>query len=332
MTTQVDPDAVDAPRDLAEWSLHCFCLKARLTPHRVVEMDTNGRILFEAVGGVLIDELRRRGIAVTDSQLALLADYGLIDRDRHVIETRFPVLGPTEVTVVRSRTRTIAQGLLANVSGMVLDLVGKLASRGLEQSGYAVVFGHALDGVVWDLLRAREMLPPLELTVETPFWRGSFWACFPGRQGSAGTNEIRENETTLVLVWNDEMAERLAAFSSEPGLRPLLRSIDQTAIGASFAPVTGADRLVPVIHPVESDPIHAACLDVAQVVADAIPDGVGCQDLLEEAEVAASTEDASVIVTHELIWDLAELLAESGTLVPPPAGHSVTPWVYLTSQ
>jgi hypothetical protein len=215
---------------------------------------------------------------------------------------------------------------------MVQDLVGKLASGRLEQSGYAVVFGHALDGVVWDLLRARDMLPPLDLTVETPFWRGSFWACFPRRQGSAGTNEIRENGITLVLVWNEEMAERLAVFSSEPGLRPHLRSIDQTAMGASFASVTGEDQLVPVIHPGDSDPIHAACLEIAHVVATAIPDGFGCQDLTAEAGVATSREDAAVIVTHELIWDIAELLTESGTLVPPSAGHSVTPWVYLTSQ
>lgn len=292
-------------------------------------MDANGKILFEGVGGVLIDDLRSRGLTFNESQLALLVDYGLIDRDGEVIETQFPVLDPSAIAAVRDRTQAIAHGLLNDVAETVHEVVGKLAVRNQEQSGYALVFGHALDGVVWDLLRARKLLPAIDLTIDAPFWRGSFWACYPGRQGSAGTNEIRENGTTLVLVWNDEMTERLAAFSAEPGLRPLLRAIDPTATEASLVSGTGWNHMVPVIRTAESDPVHAACSELAQVVAVAIADWTGCQDVLADAGVAASAEDAVVIVTHELIWEIADLLTQSGTIVRPSPGAGVAPWIYI---
>ena len=40
----------DAPPDLARWSLHCFCLRARSNPKGVIGLDNNGQVLFHLIG------------------------------------------------------------------------------------------------------------------------------------------------------------------------------------------------------------------------------------------------------------------------------------------
>lgn len=44
--------------------------------------------------------------------------------------------------------------------------------------------------------------------------------------------------------------------------------------------------------------------------------------LVEKAGVAASVEEATVIVAHEVIWSLADLLASAGALAAPTGAAS----------
>ena len=70
------------PDDLADWSLHCFCIAARRTPHAVIRLDSNGRLLLAASRGIALSELRERGLLVADSQLLLLREFGLVALER----------------------------------------------------------------------------------------------------------------------------------------------------------------------------------------------------------------------------------------------------------
>ncbi|WP_125795948.1 hypothetical protein [Amycolatopsis sp. WAC 01376] len=63
-------DFGDDPDDLAKWGLHCFCLGARSTPHHIVRMDDNGRLLFRARLGVSRTELRERSAGHSDRAVA----------------------------------------------------------------------------------------------------------------------------------------------------------------------------------------------------------------------------------------------------------------------
>ena len=297
----------DPPRDLARWSLHCFCLRARSNPKKVIALDNNGEVLFHLIDGGTADELRSRGVEVTQSQLALLEAYRLIMPSGAGHITKIPVLGPDQIAAVREWAGRMARAQVADVATHAREIAGLLSERGFRSSGYAVVFGHALDGVIWDLLRVRGDLPEIDLTIEEPFWRGSFWAVYPGRAGSAGTNEHVEGDKALVMVWDDATAAGLVEVAADPELPHMLRSLPR---GAKSVVLQGLP--IPVLH--TSDPIHRAAVVLAQTVAAVIPDGPVGSDLIGRTGVTVTPRDASVILTHEVIWAVSNLLTETGVV------------------
>jgi hypothetical protein len=79
-----------APDDLAAWSLHCFCITARRTPHAIVRLDRNGRLLHAARHGISRGALREQGLLLADSQLVLLRDFGLVETDGEQVRPPSP--------------------------------------------------------------------------------------------------------------------------------------------------------------------------------------------------------------------------------------------------
>jgi hypothetical protein len=292
-----------APGDLAEWSLHCFCLEARATPHAVVRADNNGRILFAARTGVALDELRRQGLAPLDSQLRLLETYGLLRQTGTTIETAFPILDPAATGMLRERIDAIEaagrDALGATLPGVLLAL----DREGLGENAFALIFGHALDGLFWDHLRARDMLPPTGLTIEHPFWRGSFWASYPKRRLNAGTNELRRDGKAMVMVWTEATSGALSRLARADATGQWLAALPATGLGSS-APLPAAAALVPIVVP--DGALSASCEILARAAAMLIPDLLACHRLVKDAGATADPRTAVVIVAHELIWTIME--------------------------
>lgn len=306
-----------APPDLARWSLHCFCLGARSTPQHVARLDNNGRVLDSAVGGTTIGALRERGLDVTESQLWLLATYGLIEREGDHIETTFPVVGPRAVATVRSVAQSAASEVIDGAAAIAGEIDAALAGLDLEGHGFAVVFGHALDGVIWDLLRQRGGIPDVSLDLLNPLWRGVFWALHPARPGSAGTNELTGDGAALVMVWDDGSADGLRSLATAPGVEDGLGTLERGAT-RHVIPDVGP---IPVVEP--GGHLDRLSQDLAQVIVDHVPSPRHSQALMDEAEVDANIEEATVIVAHEVIWSLADLLTSAGAFAVPAANGIV---------
>jgi hypothetical protein len=307
---------LSAPPDLARWSLHCFCIGARSTPHRVVGLDNNGELLWAAVGGTTIDALSMGGLDAAQSQLWLLDAYGLIDMDGDHLETTFPVLGPEAVSVVRGAAEAAALEALAGATDKSARIEDELQRHGLHGHGFSVVFGHALDGVIWSLLRFRGGIPDVTPDIANPLWKGAFWALYPGRPGSAGTNELVGEGATLVMVWDDDSIEALRALAARSESRNGLVTVDREAPRH----VIGDVGPVPVVE--GGDVLDSLSREMAGLVVEEVPTPDDCKDLLESAGVHSTVEEATVIVAHEVIWALADLLAGAG-VVPIPKGPGV---------
>ena len=304
-----------APPDLARWSLHCFCIGARSTPHRVVGLDNNGEVLWAAFGGTTTDALAKGGLVVAESQLWLLHAYGLIDREGDYLETTFPVLGPDAVSVVRNAAEASALEALAGATDKSARIEDELQRHGLQSHGFSVVFGHALDGVFWRLLSARGGIPDVTLDILSPLWKGAFWALYPGRPGSAGTNELVGEGATLVMVWDDDSSDALRALAT-----PETRDDLVTVANKTPQHVIGDVGPVPVVK--EGDVLDSLSRELAGHVVEAVPTPGACQALLTSAGVHSTVEEATVVLAHEVIWALADLLADSG-VVPIPKGPGV---------
>jgi hypothetical protein len=186
----------------------------------------------------------------------------------------------------------------------------------LRNHGFSVVFGHALDGVIWSLLSSRGGIPNVTLDIANPLWKGAFWALYPGRPGSAGTNELVGEGATLVMVWDDDSRDALEAVVTHAVTRDGLVTVANNAprhVIADFGPV-------PVVE--EGGHLDSLSRELAGLVVEAVPSPHACQALLRSAGVHSNVEEATVVVAHEVIWALADLLADSG-VVPIPKGPGV---------
>lgn len=303
--------AQDPPDDLGKWGLHCFCLTARHTPQRVIRMDDNGRLLRHAVGGATLGELRARGLTVTDSQVLLLRTYGLLDQTGERLTTTFPVIGPEALDPLRARLRQLAKATAPSLADDARAIAEQLRATGYPDHAYAVVFGYALDGLVWDELRLRGALPDITLDLDHPIWRGAFWALYPERSGVPGTNEARLGDRTIVSVWTDRTSGPL-----------------DTLIGPTEGPAPTAVRpwlsRVPTLHAVAGDRIHEAAQQLAVRTASALMDMPDGKALLA-AVPHASRQEAVLILAHEFIWDLMEDLVRVGAIRAPAVLNAVDP-------
>jgi hypothetical protein len=308
----------DAPADLAEWSLHCFCLGARSTPHAIVRADDNGRLLLAATESVTLEQLRTKGLVPTESQLRLLEAYDLIEQTDGTVRTTFPVLGPACTLGLRHELEGIAARDRPALAAAAGEILAAVRTEGLQDSAFAIIFGHALDGLFWDSLRRRDMLPSTTLSVEHPFWRGSFWASWPLRLFAAGTNELRVDGATLTMVWTEATSEALAALAKSEATRGWLESVAGTATEVQSHMRPGGRSRIPQLRAGVRTRIAGACEALAMTAAALVPDGPGCQQLLLARGVSADERTAAVIVAHELIWIIADEMMSTGIFVLPP--------------
>ena len=113
------------------------------------------------------------------------------------------------MTALRAHLRELAIPLVDAIENPSRLIGAELDRMGLGQSDYALVFGYGLDLLLWEPLKSQHH-SATRLTPERPWWNGAFWAIYPPREGSSGTNFLDCGEgVTLVMVWSDETAKGL---------------------------------------------------------------------------------------------------------------------------
>lgn len=292
------------PDDLKHWGLHCFCLGARVTPHAVVCQ--HGRLLLTAATGLPISE-------IPGADLARLEDAHLLRRARDQVRTAFPIIGPEPVDILRRRAGKVGDELVAVTGTYARQVVEALRAEGFGDHAQAILFGHVLDGLAWDAVRARIDLPDTTLTPERPDWNGLFWAVYPKVKHAAGTNELRRGSTTLVMVWNEGNAAALRAIAASPATQADLQGITDTDLTAQVA---GA-RL-PVINPVTRPWLAQPCGRIAEVIADRMAGETDLLATLAGHGVHLTGPELCVVFGHELIWAMHAAIVDGGLFDPPP--------------
>jgi hypothetical protein len=332
--------AAAQPDDLAQWDLICYCSTTVSTPHFAVRTDSNGRILYHARRGATRAELERElGTRVSLSQLELLRAWRLVKRQGDVYTTTIPILGPDKIGRLRADMRRIASDLAPAIEPDILAIAAALNRRKLGRHLYAVVFSYVIDGLTWDQLGSDGAVPDLQSTAERPFWDGTFWAVFPKRESAPGTNSTSGDSVRLLMTWTDRVLPGLKPLQSAPDLRRALHRIgagdcrDLLVEDASHAswPLGAPDGscAVPVIHANPTDSVHAAGTRIAAMLARAVL----ARDERQVIGGDVTAQQAHLIETHELIWELLDALTSRGIVEAPLVlqrdGPSPTPNVLL---
>jgi hypothetical protein len=314
---------MDDPPDLKAWGLHCFCPSARATPHRLIRTGTNGKLLYEARNGTSLD-----GLDASTEQLRSLAASRLLELEDGRIRTAFPVLGSQVMSALRAEVRRVAAGVVDAIEPAVRGLRVALTEQALGASHFALMFGYALDLLLWESLTAGGDLPETGLTPDRPLWNGAFLAIYPPREGSSGTNFLDCGDgLTLVMVWSDETVQALDKMASTPGLCSELHDLADGKTTAAFAGLRLIDgqSAVPIVGS------GTAVDDLARRIAEPVANLL-TGDLADRARALVSTNNraiATVVVAHELIWELTDLLIAQGTVTVPSTDSDVTRRLFL---
>jgi hypothetical protein len=324
-----------APDDLADWSLHCFCITARRTPHAAIRLDRNGRLLLAARRGIARGALRERGLLVADSQLVLLRDLGLIETEGEQVRTAFPILEPLTMTGIRAALRDEAARLVAGWDADLAAIHRLLFDRNLRSHAFAIVFGYVLDGMLWTLLRYRRAVPDTTLTLEQPYWRGAFWALWPPRQASAGTNELRTESARLVMTWTPATVVALDRISTDPALaadveacgRRVVRGAAEIQSAQLQGTLPGDAWRVPAIRTGVDGPLARAGGRIVLAIEASLATlgSAGGLDAALRGAGVADAKVATVVLAHELIWEIAELLVAERKVERPAVALDSTP-------
>lgn len=295
------------PEDLTEWGLHAFSLGARSTPHHVLHLDHNGALLYLAREGITKSKLAEHGIVPTESQLELLRTYDLIDIDGDNISTRFPVIDPETISSIRTASGELADSLAKELTDNVSAISAHLREHGFTDHDYAVVFGYVIDGLFFTDLKAKNLVPTTELTIDRPFWNGVFWALHPRRDDSAGTNEVRFDDASVTAVWTKATAGSLMDYASSDEVHLLVDNYE-------------TQQVLPVITAGDDDVIHRHAQIMSERMTEALTSSAA--EALYTPLPTLDRKSATVIICHELIWDVMERLTEQGALTRPSSFDS----------
>lgn len=295
---------MNEPHDLAQWSLHCFCLGAKETPHGVVR--EHGALLHRLIGGA-------PAAALSEASLALLERHNLVRRDGELVRISFPVLGTEASQLLRERARSVAAAIVTDIADPVQEVGRQLAASGFAGHTHAIVFGHVLDGLSWEVTRSLTTLPDTSLSAERPLWNGVFWASYPKPERTGGTNELRGRHGTLVMVWEDHNLAAVRAFAAAP---EVLAALDRMTPGTPELTLDGVR--MPVMGRGTPPRLTAAAAGIAAIVARRLVDQPDLGPELERLGIDLSAGELPVVFGHELIWAIRDLLSED-RIVPHAA-------------
>lgn len=312
------------PKDLAQWQLICFCSSGN--PDAVVRYDNNGQILFLARGGVTREQLKQAGVPFTESQLQLMKDWRLLAEHQGQLKTLMPVLGPEQMTRLRSFLQAPATGLGRSLRPSFEEYLAILKGRGYSHSAYAIVFSYVLDGLVWDEFDRRHLLPSMTVTVDKPLWAGALWAVYP-KQNVPGTNSRSKGISQIDIMWHETVLNLLDPLNHPKVVDPVLEELGKSGVVTSPAPRdqlialgvldSEGKPLVPVIHEAPSDPVYISSLAISSKVSEGMLRAMQSPELHVALDVADEPV-ALVIAYHESMWQLLAYLESEDLVAPPP--------------
>jgi hypothetical protein len=192
------------PPDLRDFEVMQFIVANGSEPAQILRLDDNGTIARACVTPCTRDALRAAGVAATESQIALLKAWRLVDeRDDRTLVTRVAIVAPPATDRLRATSRRAADALVERLSAPLDAFRAQLGTVKRPNTAYTMLFSYVLDDLVWREWERGGLVGKRELTVKTPFWSGVVWAIAPRRAFSMGTNTIDERGVDLKVNWTE---------------------------------------------------------------------------------------------------------------------------------
>jgi len=198
------------------------------SPTLILGLDNNLEICLALREPRKISELRSDGVAVTDSQLALLQLWRLVERlDDGRMKCTVPVIESPVTTELEALAQTVTEELLSALGSDVDRYVGMVREAGWPGSSYALLGSFVLDDLAWKALErlgAIEHADASAMDTGSPHWSGVTWITLPPQTHKLGTNSYPTPDGVLCMTWTPSSLPEQEVLG-KPGLREELTAL-----------------------------------------------------------------------------------------------------------
>jgi hypothetical protein len=304
---------------LKDYHMVCYCSGS--TPHSIVKYDNNWEILLALKnGGKSKSDLDSLNIKYTDSQLRILRIYKIIQLVGNKYHLVTPVLDSIQTNGLKIKTKKLAELIMPEIVNEIDSLNAVLYSENLANNQFSILFSYVLDGLVWTKFEKLDIIKPLELTIENSPWTGTFWMLTPHRETKYGTNTYSDSifeigiTSGLDKLSNDKVLKVILKNYSEFG-RITDQKLIESVKGYKILNAEGT-LTIPVIDENYNNKIYRLSDLISGKICLQLTRNPVFKEIIGDLKIV-DPEQATIIVYHEVMWDLLSLMIKNKIVTEP---------------
>ena len=312
------------PKDFKVYEFSLFGGASLLSPYQVIKIDNNWEILISCLSEKTKNELRSIGITFTESQLHLLQLMRFLDINNEKLKTKMPILGSAQTLALRKKVRDLVLRITPLLMSSIVDFKTELKRIDREESTYPILFSYVLDGLPWKFFYEDDLLS--RSSQEKPIWYGLFWAAYPPRRYSSGTNSYDGRYASVRVTTGVDVSKELWEGFSLSNLKLIRDNFSEHGklinkkLIKELAPYEIVDSSgilsIPIIRENSDDRLFTICESIAKKVVKFFLRNMNLQELVKEFDFNVESE-ALIVCYHEFMWELLDYLEEKDIVEKP---------------
>lgn len=302
----------DSVRPFKAWEGIAFCSYDKYHPFRYIRADNNWELLLALRTPQTAKELAAKGIRFNASQLDYLCIGGLVEAKARRFHTTLPIFDERQTLQIRRLSRRLAEETFAETEGDYRRFVAWLHERGCRDNAFSLLFSYLLDGRTWPAI-----IPSKASIAHHPTWDGVAYVMFePRKMVKTGTNSYG----ALHVTWSDSLktwpnGRMIDAFEKQFAQHGKLTDAETIDEWAALDVVDRDGNLtIPVLKDGEDKELDKLSRLIVDKNAEGLKRGV---DELKRLTNLSDDNYARVVLFHEMMWDIIDLLKEKRVISMP---------------
>ena len=310
---------------MKDYDDNCYCGHSGTHPFLIINKGNNWDILVALKEWKSLDDLSKLGIKYTQKQIDVLQAMNFIDKHGEKYKTLITIINAKEANEIRATTKEIARKIVPIIQSDFSFFSKSLKVQGYENNIYSVFFSYIMDNFVWDRFDAKKIIPNQDLSVEKPIWNGVIWFIYPKRKFSCGTNSSSEENISAAVNWSDTSKLSLTKIVDYEAMLKDLKKNNKITDTINIRKLKQYDICdingnlkVPFLKKDSTNNFYICCNKIADKIFNYLITEVDFSSIEKKYNIQ-SKGDAIVILYHDIMWDILDIMEENGQIKKPIA-------------
>ena len=188
-------------------------------------------------------------------------------------------------------------------------------------------FSYVLDGRIWEKFEQEKLTD--ENQIINNLWGGNYWSITPKRTWSCGTNSLSSDKYTILFNWSEQSDKLLDKFygANFDGLLDFLEDskTNESSVIDEFTKYGFFDKnknlTIPVIDESGDNTLFALSNKITDKLLSTFVESTDFDAIKAKFNFSDNSETV-IILYHEMMWDILNLLLEKQIIQKPIAFES----------